>query len=185
MGLKEHQIGRGTLGYKGETREYYESKRGVWDHFRWVLAAICLVLGAAFLVASASPVVAARVVSVTDNGVAGTNTVVLVAPDGATSSVTIPYADTPAVGSTEQAMELPGGRLVLGDHSTQGRGAAPDLPRTRHRDGAARTVADPAPERPGDDGPGAGRHLRPAAALGRHRPRIEWQQQSCRAVSAP
>jgi hypothetical protein len=124
MGLKEHQIGRGTLGYKGETREYYESKRGVWDHFRWVLAAICLVLGAAFLVASASPVVAARVVSVTDNGVAGTNTVVLVAPDGATSSVTVPYADTPAVGTTEQAMELPGGRLVLGDRSAQGRGAA-------------------------------------------------------------
>ena len=68
MGLKEHQIGKGTLGYKGETAEYYESKRGLWDHFRWVLAAICLLLGAAFLVASASPVVSARVVSVTDNG---------------------------------------------------------------------------------------------------------------------
>ena len=68
MALREHQIGRGTLGYKGETAEYYESKRGVWDHARWVLAAICLVLGTAFLVASASPVVQARVYSVTDDG---------------------------------------------------------------------------------------------------------------------
>jgi hypothetical protein len=47
MGLREHQIGKGTLGYKGETAEYFESKRGLWDHFRWVLAAICLVLGVA------------------------------------------------------------------------------------------------------------------------------------------
>ena len=124
MGFKEHQIGKGTLGYKGETAEYYESKRGLWDHFRWVLAAICLLLGAAFLVASASPVVSARVVSVTDNGAGGTNTVVLVAPDGATAAVTIGYADTPAVGATEQAMQLPGGRLILGDQSAQGRGAA-------------------------------------------------------------
>ena len=124
MALREHQVGKGTLGYKGETAEYYESKRGLWDRFRWVLAAICLLLGAAFLVASASPVVDAKVASVTDNGVSGTNSVVLVAPDGATSTVTIPYADTPAVGSSQPAMELPGGRLILGDHSTQGRGAA-------------------------------------------------------------
>ncbi|HEY5137401.1 MAG TPA: hypothetical protein VIJ41_16550 [Candidatus Nanopelagicales bacterium] len=124
MGLREHQIGKGTLGYKGETAEYFESKRGLWDHFRWLLAAICLVLGVAFLVASASPVVAARVVSVTDDGAAGTNTVVLVAPNGATAAVTVAYADTPAVGASEQATQLPGGRLILGDHSAQGRGAA-------------------------------------------------------------
>jgi len=124
MGLREHQIGKGTLGYKGETAEYYESKRGLWDRFRWVLAAICLVLGVAFLVASGSPVVEARVVSVTDNGPDGTNTVVLVASDGATAAVTIAYADTPAVGASEAAMRLPGGRLILGDHSAQGRDAA-------------------------------------------------------------
>jgi hypothetical protein len=124
MGLQEHQIGKGTLGYKGETAEYYESKRGLWDHFRWVLAAICLVLGATFFVASASPVVEARVVSLSDNAADGTNTVVLVAPDGATAAVTVAYADTPAVGASEQAMQLPGGRLILGDHSAQGRDAA-------------------------------------------------------------
>jgi len=124
MGLREHQIGKGTLGYKGETAEYYESKRGLWDHFRWVLAAIFLVLGAAFLVASTSPVVEAGVVSVTDNGADGTNTVLLVAPNGATATVTIAYADTPSVGVSEEAMQLPGGRLILGDHSAQGRDAA-------------------------------------------------------------
>lgn len=124
MAVREREIGKGTLGYKGETREYYESKRGLWDRARWVLAAVCLALGAAFLVASASPVVQATVSSATDNGSAGTKTVVLVAPDGATSTVTVPYVEAPTVGSTAPAMELPGGRLVLGDHSAQGRGAA-------------------------------------------------------------
>ena len=27
----ERELGKGTLGYKGETREYYDSKRGLWD----------------------------------------------------------------------------------------------------------------------------------------------------------
>ena len=128
-GSKEHQLGKGTLGYKGETAEYYESKRGLWDRFRWVLAAVCLVIGIAFLVASTSPVVTATVLSVTqtassDPSVAvSTNDVVLLAPDGATTTVTTSFATSPAVGSTQSAMQLPGGRLVLGDYSAQGRGA--------------------------------------------------------------
>jgi hypothetical protein len=122
-GSKEHQLGKGTLGYKGETAEYYESKRGLWDRFRWVLAGVCLVMGVAFLVASASPIVSATVLSVTDNGTGGTSSVVLLAPDGASTTVSISYASTPTVGSTEAAMQLPGGRLVLGDYSSQGRGA--------------------------------------------------------------
>ena len=124
MGLREHQIGKGTLGYKGETAEYYESKRGLWDRARWVLVAVFLALGAAFLVASASPVIGAQVASVTDDGDSGTSYVVLVAPDGATSTVSVSHADLPDVGATEQAMQLPGGWLILGDHSAQGRGAA-------------------------------------------------------------
>jgi hypothetical protein len=128
-GSKEHQLGKGTLGYKGETAEYYESKRGLWDRFRWVLAAVCLVVGAAFLVASASPIVTATVLSVTrsatdDSSVeASTNDVVLLAPDGATTTLTLSSAGSPPVGSAQPAMQLPGGRLVLGDYSAQGRGA--------------------------------------------------------------
>ena len=117
----ESWLGKGTLGYQGETAEYYESKRGLWDVARWIIAAVLIVVGAAFLVASASPIVSATVVSVTDKGVTGTTTVTLAAPDGSTSTVTVDYASTPAVGSTQQAMELPGGRLVLGDPSTTGR----------------------------------------------------------------
>jgi hypothetical protein len=117
----EHSLGKGTLGYKGETAEYYESKRGLWDVARWVIAGLLIVVGAAFLVAAASPVVPVTVVSVTDDGGSGTSTVVLRAPDGSTSSVTVTYASTPEVGSTQQALELPGGRLVLGDPSLTGR----------------------------------------------------------------
>jgi hypothetical protein len=119
----ESWLGKGTLGYKGETAEYYESKRGLWDRFRWVLAAICLVLGAAFLVASASPVVSAQVLSVRDDPAAGATRVVLLTPDGATVDVTMPYADAPAVGSAQPVMQLPGGRLVAGDYTERGRAA--------------------------------------------------------------
>jgi hypothetical protein len=90
---------------------------------RWVIAAVCIVVGAAFLYAAASPVVEARVVYVIDNGAAGTSGVVLVAPDGTSSLVTVPVADTPSVGSMRDAQQLPGGRLVLGDQSTTGRSA--------------------------------------------------------------
>ena len=122
-GFSENHIGEGTLGYKGETAEYYESKRGLWDRFRWVLAAICLVLGAAFLIASASPVVSAQVLSVSDDPIAGVSRVVLLTPDGATVSVTMQYAQTPALGAIQPVMQLPGGRLVAGDYRTKGRGA--------------------------------------------------------------
>ena len=122
-GVREHQLGKGTLGYKGETAEYYRSKRGLWDVARWVIAAVCIVVGAAFLYAASSPVVQARVVYIVDHGVSGTNGVVLVAPDGASSTVTVSYASTPAIGSTQLAQELPGGRLVIGDQSATGRGA--------------------------------------------------------------
>lgn len=120
----ESWLGKGTLGYKGETAEYYDSKRGLWDRFRWVLAAICLVLGAAFLIASTSPVVSAQVLSVSDDPSAGANRVVLLTPDGATVAVTMSYVDTPAVGAAEPVMQLPGGRLVAGDYTAKGRGAA-------------------------------------------------------------
>lgn len=120
----EARLGLGTLGYKGETAEYYESKRGLWDRFRWVLAGACLALGVAALVASATPVVSARVVSVVDNPSAAANRVELLAPDGATATVTMSYADTPSVGDIRPAMKLPGGRLVDGDHTGSSRTVA-------------------------------------------------------------
>ena len=48
----EHQLGAGTLGYKGETREYYDSKRGLWAITRWVIVGLLLLVGAMFAWAS-------------------------------------------------------------------------------------------------------------------------------------
>jgi hypothetical protein len=124
MGLREHQIGKGTLGYHGETAEYYESKRGVWDVARWVIAAVLLVIGVGFLVASTSPIVTARVVAVVDDPAAGADQVTLVAPDGASTTVTRSYADSYRIGDLVEVRSLPGGRLVPGDLATEGRGAA-------------------------------------------------------------
>jgi hypothetical protein len=122
-GFSEMQIGKGTLGYKGETQEYYDSKKGLWNKFRWVLTAIFLVLGALFLVAASSPIISATVISVTDQPEKGGNLVGLRTPNGTTASVVIAYTDTPAVKSTVTVMELPGGRIALGDPAETGRAA--------------------------------------------------------------
>ena len=117
----EHQLGQGTLGYKGETQAYYDSKRGLWNVARWFIAAAFLILGAAFLVASSASVVPATVVSVTDDSAQGHNVVVLRTSDGVTTTVTMEYSSTPTVGSSTSAMQLPGGRIVAGDYRTEGR----------------------------------------------------------------
>jgi hypothetical protein len=125
MRFPEHELGKGTLGYKGETREYYDSKRGLWDRFRWVLAAVLIAVGVIFLIGAASPVTTAQVVSVTDHDdpAAPGTTVVVALPDGTSATVTVALTDRPAVGSGIVVTTLPGGRLSVGDHSTEGRNA--------------------------------------------------------------
>jgi hypothetical protein len=120
-GFSENHIGEGTLGYKGETAEYYESKRGVWAVARWFIAAVLIATGAAFLVASASALVDTRVISVSPGDTDGTSRVVLITPEGITAEVSMPVTDAPAVGAHQVAMALPGGKLVAGDYTEQGR----------------------------------------------------------------
>ena len=85
----EHQLGAGTLGYKGETREYYDSKRGLWAVTRWVIVGLLLVVGAMFAWASSAPVVSATVVSATEQPGTATNLVVVRLPDATVGTVVV------------------------------------------------------------------------------------------------
>ena len=120
----EHELGKGTLGYKGETREYYDSKRGLWAVTRWVIAGLLMLVGAAFLVASRSPVVDARVVSVTADPAGGVNVVVVRTVDGTDATLTVPTSATPSVGATTSVVALPLGRVAPYDGTAPGRSTA-------------------------------------------------------------
>lgn len=120
----ERELGKGTLGYKGETREYYDSKRGLWDVARWVIVGVLLALGAAFLVASLSPVVSATVVSVTPQAAEGTDVVSVRTADGTTGDLVMATAFAPEVGSTTSVVALPLGRLAPYDGTAPGRSTA-------------------------------------------------------------
>ncbi|HET7900340.1 MAG TPA: hypothetical protein VFL59_04080 [Candidatus Nanopelagicales bacterium] len=120
----EHQLGQGTLGYKGETREYYDSKRGLWAVTRWVIVGLLLAVGAMFLWASTAPVVQASVVSVTEQPATGTNVVVVRLPDESVGTVVLSTVGTPAVGGTTAVRLLPFGRIAPEDGNGVGRSAA-------------------------------------------------------------
>jgi hypothetical protein len=117
----ERELGKGTLGYKGETREYYDSKRGLWDVTRWVIVGVLLVLGAGFLVASASPVVDARIVSVTQDQATGLDDVVVLMPDGSQATIPAPVYAVTGVGDALQVVALPLGHVALYDGTAPGR----------------------------------------------------------------
>lgn len=120
----EHQLGAGTLGYKGETREYYDSKRGLWAVTRWVIVGLLLVVGAMFAWASSAPVVSATVVSATEQPGTATNLVVVRLPDATVGTVVLANISTPAAGGTTQVRLLPFDRIAPEDGSGLGRSAA-------------------------------------------------------------
>lgn len=117
----EHELGKGTLGYKGETREYYDSKRGLWAVTRWVIAGVLALVGAAFLVASTSPVVDAHVVSVSPDPAGGMDHVVVRTVDGTVGELTLPVYAAPAVGGATSVVALPLGRVAPYDGTAPGR----------------------------------------------------------------
>ena len=121
MAVREHQLGEGTIKYRGESREYYLSKAGLWRKARWVIAGILAVLGLMFVVASSAQVVQATVGSVSAPDDMGRATATLVTPDGSSGTAGGLESLLPEVGDTVTVMVLPGGRVVLGDYTEQGR----------------------------------------------------------------
>ncbi len=120
----EHQLGAGTLGYKGETREYYDSKRGLWAITRWVIVGLLLLVGGLFLWSSNAPVVQATVVSATEQPNTGTDLVVVRLPDTTVGTIVLPNVATPEPGATTAVRVAPFGRLAPDDGAGGGRSAA-------------------------------------------------------------
>jgi hypothetical protein len=121
MATREHQLGEGTIKYRGESRDYYLGKAGVWRRARWFIAGALAVLGAMFLVASFATVTTATVTSVVALDDRGTVSAALETADGSTGSVQGLDSLLPRLGDSTTVMVLPGGRVVLGDRTGEGR----------------------------------------------------------------
>ncbi len=115
--IREHELGKGTLGYQGETQEYYDSKRGLWKWTRLAIVVVLLVLGALFFAGSFSTVASGTVTAVNQDK--SECTVVLA--DGRTGTVVVPLGTAPSVGSAQVVSVLPWGRMVAGDITSQAR----------------------------------------------------------------
>jgi hypothetical protein len=121
MAVREHQLGEGTIKYRGESRDYYLGKAGVWRRARWFIAGALAILGLMFLGASFAQVTTATVTSAVALDDRGTVQLSLETADGSTGSVQGLDSLLPQVGDTATVMVLPGGRVVLGDRVAEGR----------------------------------------------------------------
>ena len=121
MAIREHKLGEGTIQFRGEPRDYYLSKAGLWRRTRWVIAAVLAVVGLLFVVGSSAQVVSATVTALVVLDDEGRAVATLKTPDGQLGTVSGIDSLLPEVGDRATVMVLPGGRVVLGDVTEQGR----------------------------------------------------------------
>jgi hypothetical protein len=115
--FREMELGKGTLGYKGETQEYYDSKRGLWTWTRMAIVAVLLGIGVMFALGSFSTTSTGTVTAVNAEG----SQITVTTPDGRTGTIGVPTGTAPAVGTSEVVSILPWGRMVGGDITEQAR----------------------------------------------------------------
>ncbi|MFN8168100.1 MAG: hypothetical protein U0S36_04885 [Candidatus Nanopelagicales bacterium] len=120
MAIREHQLGEGTIKFRGEPMDYYLGKAGVWRRARWFIAGALAVVGLMFLVGSFAQVTTATATSMrtVDDQVAE---VTLKTASGDLGTVRGLDSLLPRVGDSATVMVLPGGRVVLGDRTGEGR----------------------------------------------------------------
>lgn len=121
MAIREHQLGEGTIKYRGESRDYYLGKAGVWRRARWFIAGALAVVGLMFLVASFAQVTTATATAVVTLEDQTVSEVTLKTADGSVGTVRGLDSLLPRLGDTATVMVLPGGRVVLGDRTGEGR----------------------------------------------------------------
>ena len=122
MAVREMQLGKGTIAYKGESQEYYDGKRGLWQRVGRVgFVAFLAVVGLLFVYASVTIVAQARVTSFTPGAPGAKSTATVVLADGRDGTVLVPYAETLVAGDPITVSVLPMGRMVYGDNAEQAR----------------------------------------------------------------
>jgi len=122
MRLREMELGKGTIAYKGESPEYYAGKRGLWHRVGRPAFVACLAIaGLLFLYASFTSSAVGTVTAVTPGELDAKSSVSLVLPDGGTGQVLAPYTETFAPGDQITVSVLPLGRMVYGNDEQQAR----------------------------------------------------------------
>jgi hypothetical protein len=122
MRLREMELGKGTIAYKGESREYYAGKHGLWHRVgRPAFIAVLALAGLIFVYASFTTAAVGTVTAFTSGELADKSSVSVVLPDGATGQVLVPYTETFTAGDQITVSVLPFGRMVYGNDAQQSR----------------------------------------------------------------
>jgi hypothetical protein len=122
MALREMQLGKGTIAYKGESPEYHAGKRGLWRRVgRPAFIVVLAIVGLVFVYASFTSAAVGTVTAFAPGQLADKASVSVVLPDGATGQVLVPYTETFAPGDRITVSVLPLGRMVYGNDEQQAR----------------------------------------------------------------
>jgi hypothetical protein len=122
MALREMQIGKGTIAYKGESAEYHAGKRGLWQRVgRPAFIAVLAIVGVLFVYASFTSAAVGTVTAFAPGQLANKASVGVVLPDGATGQVLVPDGATFVAGDRITVSVLPLGRMVYGNDEQQAR----------------------------------------------------------------
>ena len=122
MAVREMQLGKGTIAHKGESQEYYDGKRGLWQRYGRVgFVAFLAIVGLLFLYASVTIIAQGHVTSFTPGGPGAKSTAAVVLADGRDGAVLVPYAEVLVPGDPITVSVLPMGRMVYGDNAEQAR----------------------------------------------------------------
>ena len=122
MAVHEMQLGKGTIAYKGESTEYYDGKRGLWQRYgRWAFVAFLALAGLIFLAASFTTSAVGRVTAVAPDPTGNAVVATVVLPDGNAGDVLMPVGTTWVAGDPITVSVLPLGRIVYGNDAEQAR----------------------------------------------------------------
>ena len=122
MAVREMQLGKGTIAYKGESQEYYDGKRGLWQRYGRVgFVAFLAVAGLLFVYASFTLSAVGQVTSFTPGELNDKGTVSVVLTDGREGSLLVPYSESFVPGDKITVSVLPMGRMVYGNDAEQAR----------------------------------------------------------------
>jgi len=122
MAVREMQLGKGTIAYKGESKEYYDGKRGLWQRYgRRSFVAFLAISGLIFVFASVTTPAVGRVAAVAPNSTASAVVATVVLPDGHQGDVLMPVGTTWVAGDAITVSVLPLGRMVYGNDAEQAR----------------------------------------------------------------
>ena len=122
MAVREMQLGKGTIAYKGESKEYYDGKRGLWQRYgRWAFVAFLAIAGLIFGFASFTTTAVGRVAAVAPDATGTTVVATVVLPDGHQGDVLMPIGTRWVAGDAITVSVQPLGRMVYGNDAEQAR----------------------------------------------------------------